>query len=151
MDRSGDVPPASVGSQGALSHPIPAVEAASRIVQRGRRALNLLVESYECAEELNRTVWDFAVEIGGLRKLGLTISDFRWLVCKGYVEHAIEITFPGEAGRAFQGSGGLAFKRRTCFVLTESGLAFARKGCGLTGIVRESSTGGNRRPTADLN
>jgi hypothetical protein len=91
--------------------------------------IRLLLEAYLCAEELDCDVWDFAVEIESLEKDGVTRSRLRWLVCKGYVDHAIECTLPGEPKRAFrhlQGPCGLAFSRRTCFVLTANGVAFAK-------------------------
>jgi hypothetical protein len=51
----------------------------------------------------------------------------RWLVCKGYVAHAAEITEPSDVTRTFRRvhTTGLKFGRRTCFVLTEAGMAFA--------------------------
>lgn len=91
-----------------------------------RAALRQFLEAYEYAWDVGRDAWDFAVEIGRLRAAGLTKSDFRWLVCKGYVEHAHEIRAFGEEGRAFRLGGSLIFTKRTCFVLTEAGVSLAR-------------------------
>jgi hypothetical protein len=85
--------------------------------------LALLAQAHWYANDLGRDRWDFAVEIRSLRRAGLSLSDLRWLVCKGYVEHAREITVAGAAQRDFQCHGGLMFARRTAFVLTESGMA----------------------------
>ncbi len=71
-------------------------------------------------------MWDFAVEIGALRALGLSDNDLRWLTCKSYALHAREVTLGGEVGRAFRPEGDLSFGERTCFVLTEEGVACAR-------------------------
>lgn len=88
--------------------------------------LALLLEAVRYARELDRSPWDFAVEIADLREAGLTTSALRWLVCKGYAEHARELTSKGRTARSFRRSKGLRFDRQTCFVLTESGLAFAQ-------------------------
>jgi hypothetical protein len=87
-------------------------------------ALALLLKAHGYASELHRDPWDFAVEIAGLERAGLTPTDLRWLVCKGYVEHAAETTRNGR--RSFGAPGALTFPRRTCVVLTEAGAAFAR-------------------------
>jgi hypothetical protein len=84
-----------------------------------------LAEARRYARDVHHSTWDFAVEIGALESAGLTISDFRWLVCKGFVEHARDVTNPGDRGRDFRPDGDLIFCRRSCFVLTEAGAAFA--------------------------
>ncbi len=91
-----------------------------------RSRLRLLLKAHDYARDVMRDVWDFAVEIRVLRAAGLTLSHFRWLTCKGYVEHAREITMPGRNSREFQRGGDLSFSARTCFVLTPAGLAVAR-------------------------
>jgi hypothetical protein len=94
------------------------------------------VEAYLYAHELNRSVWDFAVEIGVLRQVGCTNSEFRWLVCKGYVDHAPENTLTGEETRSFRHgrqTPGLTFGRRTGFVLTDAGFEFAIAALGAAG------------------
>lgn len=87
----------------------------------------MLLQGYQYSQELERTSWDFAVEWAELRRAGLTNNDLRWLSCKGYVEHARELPSAGENGRAFRCNGGLTFGRRTCFILTPRGVAFARR------------------------
>ncbi|MEE8451959.1 MAG: hypothetical protein V3R99_08590 [Thermoguttaceae bacterium] len=95
-------------------------------VRRGRTALQRLLEAYQCAGELKRSVWDFAVEIEELRRSGCTNSEIRWLVCKGFVANAREIPAKDRAHRAFDQQGNLAFDERTCFALTEVGVPVAR-------------------------
>jgi hypothetical protein len=93
---------------------------------RFRAALAQLIEAHDYARDTGRNPWDFAVEIRSLLGAGLTTSDLRCLVCKGYVEHAREVAPPGDDGRGFQPSGRLTFSRQTCFVLTETGVTLAR-------------------------
>jgi hypothetical protein len=92
---------------------------------RLRAGLGKLRRAYDYAGEVEHDPWDFAVEIQDLHGEGLDNSDFRWLVCKGYVEHAVEVRGSAEDRRAFRPSYGLRFCKRSCFVLTPSGAEFA--------------------------
>lgn len=85
-------------------------------------ALRVLSEAAEYATELERSRWDFAVEIADLRQAGLSRNDFRWLVCAGFVEHAIEVTDHQSMERVFAPEAGLVFSAESCFVLTDLGL-----------------------------
>lgn len=102
-------------------------ESLTNIRRRALEALRLLAEAHRYACELDRGVWDFALEMDILVSAGCTLSELRWLVCKGYVAHAAEITEPSDVTRTFRRvhTTGLKFGRRTCFVLTEAGMAFA--------------------------
>lgn len=100
--------------------------AGAPVCRRACAALELLVGAYDFARELQRDPWDFAVEIEDLRRAGLANCELRWLVCRGYVEHAREVTSEGDEVRAFRPCRGLTFSKTTCFCLTEQGLAFAR-------------------------
>jgi hypothetical protein len=86
-------------------------------------ALAILMRAANYARDLHRDVWDFAVELTELQSAGLTSSDLRWLVCKGYAEHAVEITPAGQQHRRFRQGNRLSFDERTCVVLTDAGLA----------------------------
>jgi hypothetical protein len=88
-------------------------------------ALALLWHAYDCAQDAHGVAWDFALEIGKLYEVGLTITDLRWLVVKGYVAHGAETSSYGDAHRSFTPSEGLNFVTTTCVVLTEKGAAFA--------------------------
>ncbi len=96
-----------------------------RLPRKIQPGLSLLLEASQYAEESSCDPWDFAVEIARLHAAGLNYSDFRWLVHKGYVSHAEEITQAGQQGRCFRLGGDLTFTARECFVLTESGIAVA--------------------------
>ena len=94
---------------------------ATALMPKIRAALSQLREAYDYARQTHNDLWEFAVEMEGLLILGLTVSDLRWLIGKGYVEHACECTNPSDATRRFMPIQNLAFPMQTCFVLTSSG------------------------------
>ncbi len=100
-------------------------EAAPPIAANVRAGLALLWQAYRYAQDAGADQWDFALESDGLYETGLTISDLRWLVAKGFAEHGQETSFYGDPHRSFRPSGGLNFVPTTCFVLTAKGAEFA--------------------------
>jgi hypothetical protein len=92
-----------------------------------KRALLILLKARGYALDAGHDVWDFAIPFRQLRSLRISRNDFRWLVCKRYLEHAIEITLKGDKGRFFRPAGELNFGMQSCFVLTIEGAAFALK------------------------
>lgn len=84
-------------------------------------AAQALWEAFVYALDVGVGRWEFAVRRQRLEQLGLTETDLRWLVLRGYVEHAQEVTQRGEDRRQFRRTGELTFCKRTCVVLTESG------------------------------
>lgn len=101
-----------------------------RLAPRLVAALAALLEAVDYVQDLERNVWEFALELPSLRNLKLSNSDLRWLVGKGLVEHAIEITLAADQDRSFRRPSRLLFCKRTCFVLTPSGAELAREICG---------------------
>ena len=89
-----------------------------------RQGLETLLQAHDYAHELDHDIWNFAVELPVLQKAGLSCSDIRWLVCKGFANHARETTSAGDSERTFQHEKHLALRKRSCFVLTESGVNF---------------------------
>jgi hypothetical protein len=89
-------------------------------------AFHEFLKALEYADELQTTSWDFAVELLTLRRLRVTNNDLRWLVSKGFIEHAIETTLIDDSKRRFKPSWGLKFRKQSCFVLTAEGAAFGR-------------------------
>lgn len=85
-----------------------------------------LLRAHEFAQETVREVWDFAVEIEVLQVFGMSANDFRWLTCKQYVKHAQETTLPSGCARTFRPEADVLFSDRSCFVLTEAGVCYAR-------------------------
>lgn len=90
-----------------------------------RAAVRLLLEARLYAESIQCNVWDFAIDMETLLATGLTCNDMRWLLCKGYIEHAMEVTSADKIHRSFRQAAKLVLTKRTCFVLTEAGIGFA--------------------------
>ena len=110
--------------------PPPNGQLGAPILRRSAEGLRLLLDAYRYAVDVGRSVWDFAVEIETLRQAGWTNSEFRWLVCKSFVRHAIETTTASDEARSFRQprhAPGLLFAGKTCFVLTEPGVQFASR------------------------
>ena len=83
-----------------------------------------LVKASALALDAGQDKWDFALELRVLRRHGLSESDLRWLMCKGIVEHARELSRKGDCRRTFRSKNTLKFKKRSCFVLADD---FAQK------------------------
>ncbi len=104
-----------------------------------------LLDAWLYARDTNRARWDFAVSSATLRAAGMGWNDLRWLTCKGYVEHAREITRGGDTGRRFQPEGELVLHKRSHFVLTDGGADYVRsieRAVGRTDAPQESIEGG---------
>jgi hypothetical protein len=91
-------------------------------------ALALLLEARQYALELSADPWDWAVEIRCLRAAGASHSLLRWLVCRGYAEHALERAPDRLQRRSFRRTSGLMFTEASCFVLTAAGSDLSRLG-----------------------
>jgi hypothetical protein len=91
-------------------------------------ALRLLLEAYACARDLGCDLWEFAVEIDTLRGHGVTNSQLRWLLKKGYTAQAVERTKSHASRRSFRHVTSPCLEAQACFVVTEAGIAFASTG-----------------------
>jgi hypothetical protein len=101
--------------------------AATDLTPEIRAALAQMAKACRYAHDVRSDPWEFAVEIERLTDLGLTTNDLRWLLKMGYVEHAREITCPGDPAREFVPiRSNTVFTRETCFVLSSSGLLLAK-------------------------
>lgn len=87
--------------------------------------IDRLLQARNYAEETGRNIWEFAVTITELRRDGVSESDLRWLVCRGYAEQAKEISMAGSE-RTFDRHASLRFSKRTAFVITDAGVTFSR-------------------------
>ena len=68
-------------------------ESPSPLIDESLRAgLAVLWRAYICAQYTGANVWDFALRIGRLYEAGMTNSDLRWMVAKGFAEHGQETT-----------------------------------------------------------
>ena len=90
-----------------------------------KAAIVELAIAHAYARDVRCDPWQFAVEISRLTDLGLTASGLRWLVEKGYVVHACEVTQPGDDARRFAPGCNTAFGEETRLLLTDSGILFA--------------------------
>lgn len=97
-----------------------------RVEPRVKAALIGMLEAVEYSRDVEASVWDFAIEVASLRRLQLSRSDMRWMVARGFVDHALEVTLPGDFERSFRKPARLLFSKKTCFVLTSTGEALAR-------------------------
>lgn len=101
------------------------VAAAPQTAAALRPGLLLLLQAWRWAAECRRDPWEFAVSVSELKAAGLNHAHLRWLVCHGYVEHARERTLSQEKQRSFVKPANIAISRRSCFLLTAPGQAFA--------------------------
>ncbi|MGO9110091.1 MAG: hypothetical protein ACLP9L_12735 [Thermoguttaceae bacterium] len=89
--------------------------------------LSLLLRAFDYATDIGVDVWDFAIEISELRSAGMTTSDFRWLVSKGFVQHGQETSLYGAPHRCFHRGEGLTFLATSALVLTSRGATELRR------------------------
>lgn len=89
-------------------------------------AVRLLKQAYQYAHDVGRDLEDFAVEMSELRRLGMTNTDCRWLVCKGWAYLLQEVKPRSQEARRFRHDVGLTIRRGSCVVLTPQGLEMAR-------------------------
>jgi hypothetical protein len=95
--------------------------------RRGRilLALSMLRDAWDGARDLQVPPEEFAVEMRPFYAAGLTNTDLRWLVAKGYVDHLQEQIDARTGGRLFRRSCSLTITPDSCFVLSASGHTFA--------------------------
>jgi hypothetical protein len=103
---------------------VPVHPSAVRFDDSPRIALRLLSHAYWLANDTGSDLWDFALEIDRLFEAGLTVSDLRWLVAKGFAEHGEELSVYGSPHRSFRRGDGFFFDHSTCVVLTARGASF---------------------------
>jgi hypothetical protein len=119
-----------------VTHPGFSLEAANIHIDEGKRladgsatgdlaapvrtALAHFAKARDYARDVRCDPWEFALEIDRLISMGVTTSDLRWLVKKGYIEHACEVTRPSDATRRFERRQNLAFTAGSCFLLADT-------------------------------
>lgn len=90
-----------------------------------RAGLAVLWRAYICARDTGANVWDFALRTDKLYEAGMTSSDLRWMVAKGFAEHGQETSSYDDPHRSFHRSNGYSFNNHTCLILTCTGAALA--------------------------
>src|SRR5208282_2606971 len=68
----------------------PPAKVHSEVPSRLIAGLSELLRAFDYATDAGGDVWDFAIEITELRSAGMTTSDIRWLVSKGFAQHGQE-------------------------------------------------------------
>ncbi len=101
-------------------------QSTSPLTDEGLRAgLALLWRAYICAQVTGADMWDIALRAGGLYEAGMTGSDLRWMVAKGFAEHRQETPGYDDTHRSSPRSNGYFLNEHTCLILTPSGAALA--------------------------
>jgi hypothetical protein len=90
-----------------------------------RAGLAVLWRAYVCAHYTGTNVWDFGLRLGRLYEAGMTSSDLRWLVAKGFAESGQETSDQRNYHRAFRRTNGYFFNDQTRLILTPSGAELA--------------------------
>jgi hypothetical protein len=121
-------PSTRIGSNGGVT----LADVERTIRGRGETALRSLLEARDYAELLHQDIWQFALGLTDLCQDGLSLNDVRWLLYRQLIAHATETTSAGDEHRSFRPAGAIRFDRRSCFVLSEPGVEFARQGWGST-------------------
>lgn len=93
-----------------------------------RKVFRKLRRAWEFSKDCQRSMWDFAVEIGNFNQEGVSHETLRWLIGKGLIEHGIESREQNGHVRQFDSRGGFTFDDRSCFVITDTGLNTSRSG-----------------------
>jgi hypothetical protein len=103
------------------------------------KPLEVLLAARDYVDGLKSRPWDFAVELRYLESAGCTPSELRWLLTRGCVRHAIEVTRAKDRRRRFRPLLSPTFPRKTCFVLTAAGAVLARQICSRNGACGASN------------
>ena len=64
--------------------------------------IDKMLEARHYANDVEVDPWQFALDLPDLLSEGLCKNQLRWLVCRGFVEHAREITKRNATARTFQ-------------------------------------------------
>jgi hypothetical protein len=106
--------------------PVETETSTTRMSRRIKQALEVLLESFEYAQDLGCSLWNFAVELSTMRRIKLSNSDLRWMIAKGLIDHAIEVTPVKDSERSFRRPARAVFCKKICFVLTPEGTNIAK-------------------------
>jgi len=101
-------------------------QANSLIPDRFRAGLTDLLTAYDYAEDSQTDPWQFATGLADVLSVGATLADVRWLVLRGFAEHARETTVPGDATRTFRALAPTSFPPDLHLTLTAVGAAAIR-------------------------
>jgi hypothetical protein len=95
------------------------------IDERLRAGLAVLWRAHICTNDTGANVWDLSLPTGRLYEAGMTSSDLRWMIARGFAEHVEETTEHGDAHRSFRRGNGYFLNHRSRLILTATGVAMA--------------------------
>src|SRR5262245_46966369 len=104
----------------------PMSQAYTFIPDRFRAGLAELLTAFDYAQDSQTDPWQFAMGLADVLSVGATLADVRWLVLRGYAEHARETTVPGDLQRTFRGLAPTSFPSDLHLTLTAVGAAKIR-------------------------
>lgn len=96
-------------------------------VDRLRPGLITLLTAYDYAHDCQLDRWQFAVPLSDVLSGGATLIDIRWLILRGFAEHALETTVPGDANRSFRRLPPTCLPSKMCIVLSQQGADALRR------------------------
>jgi hypothetical protein len=112
-------------------------------------ALGLLLRADAHARSVGDGRWQFAVGLRELLDAGVSSAALRRLVAEGLAEHAVEAVRLGATERRYRRVRSLAFPARTCFALTDAGLARAGRWLARVGAAAPLALGSASVPAWD--
>ena len=89
--------------------------------ERFHAALAALLTSFDYSQDAGSDPWQFALDLPELLSTGATIADLRWLIHRGFAEHARETTIPGDNNRSFRRLAPTSFPPDCCVILSTAG------------------------------
>src|SRR5262245_19890734 len=104
----------------------PSGEAFAFLPDRFQPGLALLLTAFDYAQDSQADSWQFAMEFADIVSSGATLADIRWLIHRGFAEHARETTIPGDETRTFRRLSLATFPPDGSLVLTPFGAAALR-------------------------
>jgi hypothetical protein len=113
------------------------------VAERLGSPLSTLFAAFDYASDSHLDRWQFAVTLADVLSQGATLVDVRWLVLRGFAEHAKEITVPGDASRSFRRLPSTSLPADMCITLSPLGADALRAvlpGCHTDGMSRARDT-----------
>ena len=91
------------------------------VAERLSSPLSTLFAAFDYASDSRLDRWQFAVSLADVLSQGATLVDIRWLVLRGFAEHAKETTVPGDANRSFRRLPPTSLPADMCITLSPLG------------------------------
>lgn len=99
-----------------------------------RNAMDELHNAFDYANLTGREVWDFAISLSRLERIGLVENDVRLLLYLGVLKHNEEVSSSPNSRQFRRADPKLMFAKNSCFVLSESARALTTPSISETSI-----------------